>query len=92
MSNPLKHLKTSHISGALGALAALASFISLTPHDWKKLVIVAWLTIPPVFFFLEIHRVRRENPADLADCKMSQEAAAKIWAGVAAALVVLYLR
>jgi hypothetical protein len=91
MTNPLKHLTASHISGAIGALAALASFMgTLTPHDWKKLVLVAWLTIPPVFFFLEIHRVRRVNPQDLDDCKMSQESAAKIWAGVAAALAVLY--
>jgi len=93
MTNPLKSLTASHISGAIGAIAAVASFMGdLSLHDWKKLVIVAWLTLPPVFFFLEIHRVRKDKPEEVDNCKLSQDAAAKIWAGVAAALIVLYLR
>ncbi len=85
-------MRTIHILGFVWAAAAVASFLawSLTPAIQKG-VIVVWFLIPPVYFFFEIHWVRKHLPDELENCKMSQEAAAKIWAGVAAALGLIYL-
>jgi hypothetical protein len=57
---------------------------------WKKVVAAAWLVLPPVWFFFELHWVRRTRPEELASLKESQHSAAKIWAGVAAALGLLF--
>jgi hypothetical protein len=47
--------------------------------------------VPPTYFFFELHWVRRRlDEKELSRCKESQEAAAKIWAGVSAALALIY--
>lgn len=85
-------MRVIHVLGFVWAAAAVASFLAWTLSlAVQKGIIVAWLVIPPVYFFFELHWVREHLSAELEKCKMSQEAAAKIWAGVAAALGLIYL-
>lgn len=84
--------KLYQIFGAFMGVLAVISFLTpntLTPEQ-KSWIAAAWLVIPPIYFFIEIHLVRRNHPDDLENCKLSQESASKIWAGVAAALSIIY--
>ena len=89
---PTTHISLIHVIGAIAALCAAGSFfIFPDAPQWKLRIVVAWMILPPVYFFFELHWVRRNRPERLAACKESQESAAKIWAGVVAALAFLYL-
>src|SRR5262245_59964662 len=84
-------LEYFHVMGAIGFVAAavsltLAGAIPLV----RKVVLSLWLVGPPIFFFDELHWVRKNERDKLADLKESQEAAARIWAGLAAVLALLY--
>lgn len=81
-----------HVVGVIAGVAAVLSFLYVAYTDWRKFIVAAWLVGPPVWFFFEFHSVRRHNPKDLPTLKESQEMATKIWAGVAAALTILYLK
>jgi hypothetical protein len=84
-------MRVIHVLGFVWAGSAVASFLAWNlPGPLKVGILVAWLVIPPVYFFFELHWVRKHLAAELEDCKMSQEAAARIWAGVATALGLLY--
>lgn len=87
-----KFMRLIHALGFVWAAAAVASFLAgdLTPLA-QKCIVVAWLLVPPIYFFFELHWVRKHLPTELENCKMSQQAAAKIWAGVSAALGLMYL-
>lgn len=58
--------------------------------SWDSIVLVLWLVLPPIYFFLEFHYVRRNHRDRLDDLRDSQNLAEKVWAGAAAALVALY--
>ena len=77
-----------HIIGVATGLAAVASFF-FVPLACQKLIAAGWMSLPPVWFFFEFHYVRKHRPGSLDSLKESQESAAKVWAGVAAALAIL---
>jgi hypothetical protein len=85
-----------HIVGLLSVAAALWTFclVRSQPTDVNLLrtLLALWAVIPPVIFFIEYHIVRSQPNADLEGLKASQELAGRIWAGVYAALAVLYLK
>jgi hypothetical protein len=95
-------LRSYQIIGFLAGLAAVACFVAAPVANtapvtntefWKRLVAAAWLVVPPVWFFFELHWVRNNRgQVALARCKESQDAAAKVWGGVAAALALLYFK
>jgi len=84
-------MRVIHILGFVWAGLAVASFLAwnVSPAV-RKAILIAWLLVPPVYFFFELHWVRKHLRAELDNCKMSQEAATKIWAGVSAALALMY--
>lgn len=70
----------------------LATHCSKTVGEW---LVSLWAIGPPTWFLLELSWARRtlkEQPERLATLKEDQKMAAKIWAGVVAALSVLYLK
>ena len=79
-------------------IAAVASFFGSffaelpSKPSWPSFVLASWLVVPPIYFFIEFHRVRSKFPEQLEYLKESQASAEKIWAGVAAALAVLYFK
>jgi hypothetical protein len=97
--SPKTLMRVIRALGFVWAGVTVLSFLASKPfmgseltQDAKKYILVAWYLVPPTYFFFEIHWVRRNLPNELGNCKMSQEAAAKIWAGVAAALTLIYFR
>src|SRR5689334_19117330 len=91
--------KTIGAAGAILAIASvLVSAVIVTGAGATRLVIVRslvafWSIAPPAYFFLEFHWARSRNDKELLQrVKESQELAGKIWAGVVAALSVLYLK
>jgi hypothetical protein len=83
----------------IAVLAVAAAIYSLTAATkgsptTKKVLLVLWLIVPPVFFFLE-YWIRHDQLAaigDLERVKDMQQRAAQIWAGVAAALAAVYFK
>ena len=84
-----------HITSVLAGLAIVVTVVfarKLTPET-QRLLVAAWLVIPPVFFFAEYHLLRqRRSPDEVARIRESQELARGIWAGIAAALALIYLK
>jgi hypothetical protein len=81
------------IVGRAAAFLALICFVAVVapiPLWLRKLIVSAWFIGPPGYFFWELHRVRERDPDEMEHLKESQEKAEKIWAGVAAALALLY--
>ena len=83
----------------LAVFAVLAAVFSLfvgakSSPNTKKVLLVLWLIVPPVFFFVE-YWLRRESlvaACDLERVKDMQQLASQIWAGVAAALGAIYFK
>jgi len=74
---------------------AVASVIwsALSSDAVKKWLVAFWSIAPSIWFFFEFHWARAtKDETELKTVKESQEFAAKIWAGVVAALSVLYLK
>jgi len=92
MATGLAKLRYYQIIGAAAGLCAIGSFMAFDmPRRVKIGIAVAWLILPPIFFFIELHWVRKHQPGELDACKLSQESASKIWAGVSAALALVLL-
>jgi len=80
-------------------LAVAAAIYSLTvatkaSPTTKRVLLVLWLILPPVFFFLE-YWFRHDHLVTIGDLervKDLQQRAAQIWAGVAAALAAIYFK
>lgn len=80
-------IKPYQIIGACFGLLAVGSLLAIDQKkELKTVIAVAWLVIPPIYFFFELHWGREHHPEQLENCKLSQESASKIWVGVAAAL------
>lgn len=93
MATALQKLRYYHILGAAMGICAIASFMAMDLcKDTKAGILVAWLVSPPIYLFFELHWVRRLYPTELENCKLSQESASRIWAGVAAALAVVFFK
>jgi hypothetical protein len=85
------------VVGALMATFAIVSVVwSACEHDQevRKWLVAVWSVAPALWFFLEFHwaRATKIEAVELKDIRDSQELAGKIWAGVVAALSVLYLK
>ena len=83
------------IVGGLALISILAGLRWLPENGkpaWAGLVVASWMIVPPIFFFAEFHWIRKYDPDNLERAKDSQAKAEKIWAGIAAALVVLYFK
>jgi len=82
----------------LAMLAIVSVVCSVLVADEHKEAVRAWLVacwsvVPPLWFFSEFHWARAtKDDAELKRLKESQELAGKIWAGVVAALSILYLK
>jgi len=79
----------------LASIAAAAYSLLSTnePVEPKKLILVFWLVFPPTYFFLEYYfRESKLDATELARLKDMQDRAAKIWAGVSAALALIYFK
>lgn len=90
-------LTYNSVIGTIAAMAAAISILWAVTHpgslDCIKSLVAGWSILPPIFFFVEFHWVRARCTAEtLQRCKDSEEFASKIWAGVVAALSVLYLK
>jgi len=91
-----------HVIGVLAGVAAvytsLVAAIGATGPEHEQCVrwvVAGWLVLPPIYFFVEFHWVRsssKTTPELLKRVQESQELAGRIWAGVAAALAILYLK
>ena len=82
------------VVGAVAGLAAVATFL-LGPKQNQELrawLVAAWMIVPPLFFFAEHCLVRRYRPTEYLSMHEDQEAARHIWAGIAAALALLFLK
>jgi hypothetical protein len=84
------------VVGAVLATFAIVSVVwSALTHEQevRKWLVASWSVVPSLWFFLEFHWARAtKDQAELKSLKDSQELAGKIWAGVVAALSVLYLK
>lgn len=65
--------------------------------DTRKQLVAIWSVAPPIYFFFEFHWAKYRKPteeikANINDVKESQDMASKIWAGLVAALAVLFLK
>jgi hypothetical protein len=84
-----------HVTSVIAGLAVIITVV-LAPKlgsNAQRLLVAAWLVLPPVFFFAEYHLARQERtPAELTRIRESQELARGIWAGIAAALAIMYLK
>jgi hypothetical protein len=75
------------------AAAAYSLFATSATVAQKKLILVFWLVFPPTYFFFEYYfRQPKVDAAELARLKDMQDRAAKIWAGVSAALAAIYFK
>lgn len=84
-------IKPYQIIGGCFGLLAVVSFLAFNlSNQWKVFILSAWAVVPPIYFFFELHWVRKNRPSELENCKLSQESASKIWAGVAAALALVF--
>jgi hypothetical protein len=96
MSNNNRKFDGYYILGFGLGLAAVASFLwySHFPPFVRQIIIAAWLVGPPIYFFFEFHAARNKpvDDATLTRVKDSQARAEKVWAGVSAALAVLYFK
>lgn len=75
-------------------MLAVASVIvsALSGEVVRKWLVAFWSIVPPLWFFAEFHWARRsKDEEELQRLKDSQELAGKIWAGLVAALSVIYL-
>jgi hypothetical protein len=82
---------------AMGLAAMICFFVSFFADpqkrpSWASILLALWFVVPPIYFFFEFHYVRRNYPARIDHLKESQASAEKVWAGVAAALAVLYFK
>jgi hypothetical protein len=85
------------IVGTVSTLAAAGSVVLAFACDdaTRKILVSLWTVVPPVFFFVEFHWARNRfgsNSALFQDLKESQKMAQKIWAGMVAAMTILYLK
>lgn len=95
--NDLETRKMTHRLGYLGVVlgvscALLAIFCSDSSAA-KAIVAVIWGIGPPCWFFYEYHfifRAGKGNAAAIDEFKHSQDLAAKIWAGFAAVILLLF--
>ena len=83
----------------IGALLAVFAIVSVTwsalTNDMmtRKWLVAFWSVAPSIWFFFEFHWARATKPeAEVKQVQESQKLAGKIWAGVVAALSVLYLK
>ena len=84
------------------AVAVFAAVVAISSVAWsavcdnqqvRKWLVAFWSVSPPVWFFFEFHWARAtKDEAELKRVRESQELAAKVWAGVVAALSILYLK
>ncbi|RBP40322.1 hypothetical protein DES53_10828 [Roseimicrobium gellanilyticum] len=88
-----KQYKTTAIVSIVIALLSLGLAVLFPQHRVvMAFVLGGWAIIPPVYFFFELHHAIGKNiPGEVDRIKASQEAAAKIWAGVAAALGFIFI-
>ena len=92
---PEKKIAYWHIVSILAGLAVLITFfVGAQLSPWlQRLLVAAWLVVPPAFFFAEYHlQTGTLSEGELARMRVSQELARNIWAGIATALAVLYLK
>jgi len=81
------------IIGAIGGvIAILCVFWAAIDASVSKWLVAFWSVAPPVWFFFEFHWAKNTGRNDLEDIQKSQEYAQKIWAGVVAALTILFLK
>ncbi len=91
-------LGTFRIIKFLGAIVAVAAAVySLSVHDApasrKKAILLFWLIGPPTFFYLEyFFQAPLLSGDDLTQFKDLQSSAGKVWAGIAAALGLMYFK
>lgn len=83
-----------HVVGIVAGLAVVFTFLVLPTltQELRGWLIAAWMILPPLFFFGEHYYVRKYRPDDYPSMHQSQEAARHIWAGIAAALALLFLK
>jgi hypothetical protein len=91
----VRNIRYWHVLG-VGAGVAVAITMAIAPElngtEAMRYLVGAWLVLPPLIFWCEYHLVRRYDPENLETMRTSQELARNIWAGIAAALGVLYLK
>jgi len=65
-------MRVIHVLGFVWAGLAVASFLAgnFSPTI-QKAIIIAWFLVPPIYFFFELHWVRKHLPRELDNCKMS---------------------
>ena len=87
------------IVGIVILAAAIATGYSLFGHDveetYRYLILVGWLIVPPIHFFMEYYLKEADlqaNKAAFDRFKDLQRLAAAIWAGIAAALAIVYFK
>ena len=88
-------LKLIKFVGAI--LAAAAAIYSLTIKNVsvnrKRVILLAWLVAPPIFFYFEyFFQTPLLTSDELSRFKDLQSLASGIWAGIAAALAIAYFK
>ncbi len=85
------------VIGASFTIGAIISLIFIPKQNprMRAAILALWLIVPPVYFFGEFHYDRdwsKLPAAEMTDVKDSEDSASKVWAGVAAALALLYFK
>jgi hypothetical protein len=94
VTNRSHHIHHAAVLGGVAVTAAVIAsvLVGLNLPGWTRVVVACWLVVPPVFFFWDLHYPGADDDKNaVVSRKDSEDAAAKVWAGVAAALVVLFV-
>lgn len=74
---------------SVAAVASLLLFAKNPQSIEAKVLVVAWSTLPPAYFFFEYWLARRRERRDIAEMAKTQELARHVWLGVVGAMIAL---
>jgi hypothetical protein len=88
------------VSGGLALVSLLLAFVPWPFWDeagptkastiGRGIVLALWTIVPPLYFLIEYAQSNEDDPDEVARLKYLQDLSSKLWAGMLAALTILY--